>query len=96
MIPLDESAVSVELNVCSAVTEPYVQGWYNGRNESNLHEAVTVSRKVSGVKDCKFNTLIFPVKTGDAVPKVIKSENGQVHVCFEGKNYSINFNSLNK
>lgn len=96
MIPLDESAVSVELNVCSAVTEPYVQGWYNGRNESNLHEAVTVSRKVRGVKDCKFNTLIFPVKTGDAVPKVIKSQNGQVHVCFEGKNYSIDFNSLNK
>ena len=96
MIPLDENTAPVELKTVSAVTEPQMQGWYNGRNETNLHEAITVSRKVSGVKDYRFNTLIFPVKAGDALPKVTECANGQVNICFEGKKYTVDFHSLNK
>ena len=96
MIPLDENTAPVELKTVSAVTEPQMQGWYNGRNESKLHEAITVSRKVSGVKDYKFNTLIFPVKAGDALPKVTEDANGRVNICFEGKKYTVDLYSLNK
>ena len=96
MIPLDEDIAPVELKTVSAVTEPQMQGWYNGRNESNLHEAITVSRKVCKVKDFRLTTLFFPVKAGDPLPKVTKDENGKVNVLFEGKEYNFDLNALNK
>jgi len=96
MIPLDEESAPVELNTVSAVTEPQMQGWYNGRNEANLHEAITVSRKVNAVKDFRFNTLFIPVKAADKLPKVTKDENGKVNVLFEGKEYNFDLNALNK
>lgn len=96
MIPLDEDTAPVELKTVSAVTEPQMQGWYNGRNESNLHEAITVSRKVCGVKDFRLTTLFFPVKAGDPLPKVTSNENGKINVLFEGKEYKLDLNALNK
>ena len=95
IIPLDENDDSVEVKTVSAVSEPQMQGWYNGRNESNLHEAITVSRKVSGVKDFKFTTLFFPIKAGEELPKVTKNANGTVNVCFAGKEYCFDLNALN-
>jgi len=96
IVPLDDDGAKVELKTVSAVTEPQMQGWYNGRNESYLHEAITVSRKVSGVKDFKFTTLFFPVKAGDALPEVSKNANGTVKVRFAGKEYCFDLNALNK
>lgn len=96
MIPLDEDTAPVELKTVSAVTEPQMQGWYNGRNESNLHEAITVSRKVCGVKDFRLTTLFFPVKAGDPLPKVTSNENGKINILFEGKEYNLDLNALNK
>jgi hypothetical protein len=74
IIPLDDESANVELKTVSAVTEPQMQGWYNGRNESDLHEATTVSRKVSGVKNFNLTTLFFPVKAGESLPQVTKNE----------------------
>ena len=96
MIPIDEETAPVELKIVSAVTEPQMQGWYYGRNESNLHEAITVSRKVRGVKNFKLTTLFFPVKAGEPLPRVTKSEIGTLNVYFEGKEYTININELSK
>ena len=58
IIPLDSDAS--ELKIVSAMREPYLRGWYNGRNEENLHEATTVSREISNVLNCTFTTLIIP------------------------------------
>ena len=96
MIPIDEETAPVELKTVSAVTEPQMQGWYNGRNESDLHEAITVSRKVSKVKDFKLTTLFFPVKAGEPLPLVTKNESRTLNVYFEGKEYTLDINELNK
>ena len=96
MIPLDCPCAEVTVKTVSAVTEPMMQGWYNGRNENNLHEAITVSRAVSGVKDYVFTTLFFPIKRGEPLPTVKKNTDGTVQVSFNGKEYSINLNELNQ
>jgi hypothetical protein len=96
IIPFDEDSAPVELKTVSAVTEPQMQGWYNGRNESCLHEAITVSRKVSGVKNFKMTTLFFPIKAGSPLPQITKDENGILHVSFEGKEYTVDPSKLNK
>ena len=56
MIPLDEDASKVSLRTVSAALKPYPQGWYVGRNDADVHAAVTVSRKICGVKDFRFRT----------------------------------------
>ena len=94
MIPLDCECADVTVKTVSAVTEPMMQGWYNGRNENNLHEAITVSREVKGVKDYTFTTLFFPVKKGETLPTVTKS-GSKVTVIFNGENYAFDLNELN-
>ena len=96
MIPLDEEGTAVELHQVSAQTEPNFQGWYMGRNENNLHKAITVSRKIENVKNFRFTTLIFPVKAGEDLPEVVKNPDGTVFVKFEGKQYCFKLNQLNQ
>ena len=95
MIPLDCECAETEISSVSAGTDPY-QGWYNGRNESNLHPAITVSRTVKGVKNYKFTTLFFPIEKTDALPVIEKTANGHVTVTFKGKTHVFNLNTLNK
>lgn len=95
IIPLDEEGTEPELKIVSAATEPQYQGWYNGRNESNLHEAVTVSRVVKNVKDYKFTTLLFPIDENTKLPEV-KKDGENIKVFFNGKEYNFNLNELNK
>lgn len=96
IIPLDDESAPVSLKTVSAITEPQYQGWYNGRNENNLHKAITVSREVKDVKDFRFNTLLFPVKSGDTLPQITKTAQNTVQITFEGKSYTIDLCSLNK
>lgn len=96
MIPLDENEESVEQFCISGQTEPIYQGWYMGRNESNLHVAITVQRRISGVKNHRFTTLLFPVAVGDPKPLVKKREDGKIEVEFEGKQYLLDLNELNR
>jgi len=95
MIPLDDPAVVSELKIVSAVTEPQMQGWYNGRNEQNLHEAICVSREVKGVRDYRFVTLLFPMGGGQALPKIEAAPNGEIRVMFNGKEHTLDLNRLN-
>lgn len=94
VIPLEEG--EVELHTVSAAVEPQMQGWYNGRNEANLHEAVTVSRKVCGALDFRFHTLLIPVKNGDDLPVVEKDSAGNVRVTVNGKEYCFGLDALNR
>lgn len=71
LLPLDGEG-EVSLTAISGQTEPCLRGWYNGRNDKYLHEALTVGRKVEGKKDFKFATLIFPLAEGDEMPRVEK------------------------
>ena len=94
IIPLDREGDLVELKRLSAVTEPRMQGWYNGRNDQDLHPAITVSRSVSGVKDFRFDTLLIPVKAGASLPKVIKKSETVVMVTFDHKEYEFDLERL--
>ncbi|MBE6593623.1 MAG: hypothetical protein E7642_06475 [Ruminococcaceae bacterium] len=95
IIPLDQDPSSVELNCISGSTDP-IKGWYNGRNDEVLHEAMTVSRTVSDVEDFKFTTLLFPVKSGDALPTVTQNDDGEITVNFEGQTYVVDIDNLNE
>jgi hypothetical protein len=92
IIPLEGDGVT--LHTASAVTEPMVQGWYVGRNESDVHAAITVSRKITGVRDFKFHTLLIPLKSGEEIPVITKNERGDVKVILRGKEYLFNLNQL--
>ena len=89
IIPLDEDEGKVSLHIVSTSTEPYPQGWYVGRNESTVHEAITVSRNVCGVKDFRFRTLLIPVEAGEPLPVVQTCENGVITVSVGGKSYRL-------
>jgi len=88
MVALDDAGAAVETQIVSAQTEPRMRGWYNGRNDQDLHPSTTVSRSVHGVKDIRFTTLLFPMRVGDPMPVVDVSANGKVQVTFEGKSYA--------
>ena len=82
IIPLDCNCAEPFLSIVSAQKEPSLKGWYNGRNEANLHPSTTVSRTVSGVKDYRFNTLFIPIEKGQALPVVTADGNGKYTVSF--------------
>jgi hypothetical protein len=73
-----------------------MRGWYNGRNERNLHKAITVARKAPGETECRFTSLLFPVRRGGACPTVLKNEDGTVTVRFNGKVTTIDPEQLAK
>lgn len=96
IIPLDENADEVKINVVSAVTEPHMQGWYMGRNDQNLHPAVTVSRTITGVKNFRFHTLLIPVRSGQPIPAVTKIGEKKFSISINGKEYTFDLDSLNQ
>lgn len=96
ILPLEDEDEPVELETVSAAAAPRMRGWYVGRNETNTHEAVTVSRRVSGKKDFRFVTLLIPVKANTPLPRVIREGNGKVTVELGGKEYPLDLNSLNQ
>ncbi|MBE6541012.1 MAG: hypothetical protein E7672_01000 [Ruminococcaceae bacterium] len=95
IIPLDDDSADVELKTVSAVTEPQFQGWFNGRNDTRLHEAITVSREVKNAKNYRFVTILFPITSNGELP-VIKKEDNNVTVFFNCKEHTIDLDKLNK
>lgn len=96
MIPIDENEEDVELLTVSAQTEPIYQGWYIGRNESNVHEAITVIRGTRDKVHTRFTTLLFPIEKGREMPQVKRNENGTVSVTFDGVDYLLDLDRLNQ
>ena len=68
--------------------------WNRYENEEDFHKAITVSRKVRGVNDFDFNTLLIPVGKSDPVPTVRKREDGNLSVNIKGKEYTVNLSAL--
>ena len=93
IIPIDEE--DSELNLISGERSPRMQGWYNGRNDENLHKALAVTRKATA-KSFRFNTLLIPVKTGAPVPLVEKIGEKKFSVTLESGAYVVDLNNLNK
>lgn len=86
MVALDEREDEVILTATSAATEPMMRGWFNGRNAENLHEAITVARKIEGVRDIVFRTLIIPFESAKGLPRVEKTADS-VSVSVGGRDY---------
>ena len=83
LLPFDGEG-EVSLSAVSGRVEPSLRGWYNGRNEAHLHEALTVGREIKGVNDFKFTTLIFPLAKDDEMPTVTR-DGSRVTVSFKGQ-----------
>ncbi|MBR6763131.1 MAG: hypothetical protein IKM13_05205, partial [Clostridia bacterium] len=66
------------------------------RNEATLHEAITVSRRVRGMKAFRFTTLLIPVRVGAPLPTVIRENDGEVTAVFGIKIYRLNLDALNR
>jgi len=96
MIPLDCESGTPLLKTVSAVTEPQMQGWYNGRNDTNLHEAITISREIQNVTDYRFTTLLFPIEKGQQLPRVDKKADGVFLITFAGTTIDLNINALDE
>ena len=96
MIPVDDAFVKPKLTLASGTPGPDFHGWYNGRNDKDLHKATEVSRKVTGVKDYKFTTLLIPIKAGSPTPKVTHLTDTKLLITKDGKDYEIDINNLNK
>ena len=102
VIPLDEES---EQEIVSASGDPLafgwekgnkLRGWYNGRNEVKLHASITVSRKVTGKKQHRFNTLLVPLKKGADSVEVIKNSDADYDVVINGKKHHLNLKELDK
>ena len=92
IVPLDDEG-EVSVSAVSGQTEPSLRGWYNGRNESKLHEAITVSRTVRGVRNFCFTSLLFPVRRGEPLPKVVR-QGDEVVVALGRREYRLNLRAL--
>ena len=92
LIPLCEEGLGVTLSTVSAQREPVMQGWYNGRNEAHLHEAIAVIRRAPRAKDFRFATLIIPTPAEGMLPTVRKVGDGIYEVEVGEKTYTVNVN----
>ena len=95
IIPIDDAG-EVAVEAVSGQTEPRFCGWYNGRNESYLHKATTLSRRVCGVKEFHFTTLLFPVRIGEALPHISHAGGSRYLVRFGGNEYHLDLAALNQ
>ena len=93
LIPLCEEGAGVTLSTVSAQKEPMMQGWYNGRNEAYLHEAITVIRRAPKTKDFRFSTLIIPTSAECGTPSVKRTSDGVYEVTIGDKTYTVDVNS---
>ena len=94
LIPLDEEVSVPELKMVSGRVEPSPCGWYNGRNDQNLHEAITVSREVKNVKNYRFTTLLLPLKIGQELPQIKKREDQKWEIVFDATTYELDLKQL--
>jgi len=96
LIPIDENEDDIELLTVSAQTDPIYQGWYVGRNESNLHEAITVIRRARNRVNTRLTTLLFPIEKGQELPIVKRNIDGTISVAFNGTDYLLDLDRLNQ
>ena len=69
-----------------------MQGWYNGRNEAHLHEAITVIRRAPRTRDFRFSTLIIPTPAEGTTPTVRALGDGVYKVEIGERTYTVDVN----
>ncbi len=93
IIPMDGD-INSEISLASGETSP-MGGWFVGRNDDTVHKATTLLRKISGKHECKFITLIIPIKRGESLPQIIRDGNS-VRVVLSSKEYAVDLSDLKK
>ncbi len=85
LLPLDDA---LDLRIVSAQLEPQMRGWYHGRNEADLHASTTVSRRICGVREHRFHTLLIPLRSGEALPRIVRHDSGQITVLVHDREHT--------
>lgn len=93
IVPIEDQS-DVYVTTESEMTEPYFAGWYNGRNESNLHPSTTVKRRVRSAKNFVFTTLLIPFETEKGLPEIEKIGSDQLRVTVGAKTYTVDLGRL--
>lgn len=93
IVPVGDRTAEKETETVSGQTEPFLRGWFIGRNDNNQHPASTVSRMTFPVKDHRFATLLFPIRKGDSMPEITEI-NDRIRVSFRGKTTEFSLDNL--
>ena len=93
---MDDDPSSVTLEIASAVTEPLMQGWYNGRNDRNLHAASTVSRKACQKKEHRFVSFLVPFKKGESLPEIKREGEGRISLTLGAREHTLDLFALGR
>ena len=83
-----------DVKTVTGQTDPLC-GWFVGRNDLCNHPATTVLLTASPALDCRFTTLLIPVKRTQPLPTVICSPDGTVTVTVGGRTHRFDLASLN-
>ena len=62
-------------------------GWFIGRNDMARHKSSTLTMTVAGEKNCRFATLLIPVKRNEAMPLVTREGKELFAVEFKGNKF---------
>ena len=71
-------------------------GWFVGRNDLKLHKSTTLTMTISGKKDCRFATLLIPVRRGEKLPETEKRSANSFMLRFKGKEHLIDLEDLSR
>ena len=71
-------------------------GWFVGRNDLKLHKSTTLTMTISGKKDCRFATLLIPVRRGEELPETEKLSSNCFMLRFKGKEHLIDLENLSR
>ena len=87
-----------ELQSCvlSGVDTPPMGGWFVGRNDKKLHKSSTLTMSFYGKKECRFATLLIPVKRSEKLPRIEKRGENLFSVCLNGKTFTVDLANLQK
>ncbi len=86
----------VETRLLSGDNTPPMGGWFVGRNDLKLHQSTTLTMTVSGKKDCRFATLLIPIKRGEKLPEIDKQSASCFILRFKKRKYFIDLDNLSR
>ena len=86
----------LETRLLSGVDTPPMGGWFVGRNDQKLHKSTTLTMTISGKKDCRFATLLIPVRRGEKLPETEKRSANSFILRFKGKEHLIDLENLSR
>lgn len=81
--------------LCGVGTPP-MAGWYVARGDKQLHKSSTLTMTIAGVNDCRFGTLLFPIRRGESLPEIRKTGTDVFRVCWHGGDYTVELSNLAK